>query len=112
MSNNKVTGDAGELEVVEKVKCPNCGRKLMLLPPSFPLYDTQCTACQFRAQVKSSADEKPRDSILGATWDVMDKSTKAGYLVPFLITNNKWIENQHLNNLEVVPQLCIGWELF
>lgn len=30
MSKNKLSGDAGELDVVEKVQCPNCGKKLMI----------------------------------------------------------------------------------
>ena len=50
----KMTGDQGEVDVVEKIVCPNCGKKMSQLPNSFPLYDLQCTACNFRAQVKSS----------------------------------------------------------
>jgi 4-hydroxy-3-methylbut-2-en-1-yl diphosphate synthase IspG/GcpE len=31
----------GEREVVELVSCPNCGKKLVELPPNYPLY-TEC----------------------------------------------------------------------
>ena len=48
MSKNKISGDAGELDVVEKVPCPNCGKKLMILPQNYPLYDVQCVGCNFR----------------------------------------------------------------
>lgn len=89
--SNKITGDKGEVEVVKLVACPNCGRKLMLLPNSYPLFDVQCTACYFRAQVKSS-NSKPSEIIRGAGWDIIYKVMKAGSLVPPLITNNKWIE--------------------
>jgi len=61
----KSRGDQGEDEVVQKVKCPNCRSKLMKLPPSFPLYDVQCTRCLFRAQIKS-ARCKPKNEIFGA----------------------------------------------
>lgn len=90
--SNKITGDKGELEVIELIRCPNCVRKLMLLPNSYPLYDVQCTGCFFRAQVKSSTGSKPRDTIRGAGWDIMDKVLKSGALVPPLITNSKWKE--------------------
>ena len=39
MSINKQNGDKGELEVINLVCCPNCGKKLMILPPNYPLYD-------------------------------------------------------------------------
>lgn len=32
--SNKSSGDIGEQEVVDLVPCPNCGNRLMLLPPS------------------------------------------------------------------------------
>jgi hypothetical protein len=89
---NKVYGDAGEVEVINLVPCPNCDKKLMALPASFPLYDVQCTACNFRAQIKSS-NSKPKDVIRGAGWDIINKVLKAGTLVPPLITNFKWIED-------------------
>lgn len=89
MAGNKIAGDFGEQEVVDKVPCPNCGKKLMLLPPSYPLYDIQCTGCMFRVQVKTNLS-KPKAVIFGAGWDIMDKVLKSGYLVPALITNFKW----------------------
>lgn len=93
MSSNKLSGDAGELEVCELVKCPNCLKSLMVLPPSYPLFDLQCTGCSFRAQVKTN-NSKPKDVIFGAGWDIMEKVLKSGYTVPPLITNFKWIEKE------------------
>ena len=90
---NKITGDKGELEVTKLVDCPNCGRGLMLLPNSYPLYDVQCRGCFFRAQVKSTNGSKPHDVIRGAGWEIMNKVLKAGSLVPPLIVNFKWKEN-------------------
>ncbi|MDD5251461.1 MAG: hypothetical protein PHT12_02400 [Patescibacteria group bacterium] len=91
MSNNKKSGDIGEKEVVELVRCPNCARKLMVLPPSYPLYDVQCSGCMFRAQVKTNLS-KPRAVVFGATWDIMKKVFKAGFIMPPLILNFKWNE--------------------
>lgn len=88
---NKITGDKGELEVVKLVKCPSCKRKLMLLPNSYPLYDVQCTACSFRAQVKTN-NTSPKKEIFGATWGIIDKVLKSGFVVPPLIVNFKWVE--------------------
>lgn len=93
MSKNKLSGDTGEREVVEKVPCPNCGKKLMLLPPSYPLYDLQCTGCLFRAQVKTN-NTKPKPVIFGAGWDIIEKVMKSGYMVPPLITNFKWFDKE------------------
>lgn len=87
--NNKQAGDFGENEVVKLVKCPNCGKNLVLLPPGFPLYDVQCSRCMFRAQVKTN-NTKPRNVIFGAGWDIYNKVLKAGYLAPPLIINFKW----------------------
>ncbi len=87
----KTTGKQGEIDVVNLIPCPNCRKKLMLLPENYPLYDVQCTACQFRAQVKTSRT-RPKDFIRGAGWDIMDKVLKTGFLVPPLITNFKWLE--------------------
>ena len=53
--NPEVNLMVGEKVVVEKVPCPNCGKRLMPLPPNYPLYDLQCTGCLFRAQVKKSS---------------------------------------------------------
>ncbi|MFZ2151567.1 MAG: DpnI domain-containing protein [Minisyncoccia bacterium] len=89
MSKNKESGDAGELDVVERVPCPNCGKKLMILPPNYPLYDVQCIGCNFRAQVKTNSC-KPKSEIFGAGWDIIEKVLKSGFLAPPLITNFKW----------------------
>lgn len=86
---NKAKGDTGEKDITNKVKCPNCNKKLMTLPAGYPLFDVQCSACSFRAQVKTS-HSKPQDTIFGAGWDIMDKVTKSGYLIPPLIVNYKW----------------------
>ncbi len=92
MAGNKISGDVGELEVVDLVPCPNCKKQVMLLPKNYPLYDVQCTGCSFRAQVKTN-NSKPKDSILGAGWDIMDKVLKAGIVTPPLITNFKWLDD-------------------
>ncbi len=86
--SNKSAGDIGEQEVVDLVPCPNCQKKLMLLPVGYPLFDVQCTGCSFRAQVKTNRS-KPKASILGAGWQIMDKVLKSGYLTPPLIANFK-----------------------
>ena len=90
MSINQENGKIGEQEVVDLVLCPNCGKKLMLLPPNYPLHDIQCTGCHFRAQIKT-ANHKPSAIIRGAGWDIMEKSLKTGTLPPFLILNFKWV---------------------
>lgn len=87
--SNKRAGDVGETEVIQLVPCPNCGKKLMGLPPSYPLYDVQCTGCSFRAQVKTNKS-KPKSVIFGAGWDIMDKVLKSGFMTPPLIANFKW----------------------
>ena len=89
MSKSQESGDKGELDVVEKVPCPNCGKKLMILPKNFPLYDVQCVGCNFRAQVKTN-NCKPKSVIFGAGWDIMDKVLKSGFLTPSVITNFIW----------------------
>lgn len=91
MSKNKTVGDFGENEVIELIKCPNCSKKLMLLPPSFPLCDVQCTGCNFRAQIKTN-NSKPKSIIFGAGWEIMDKVLKSGFITPPLIVNFKWQE--------------------
>lgn len=87
--SNRQTGDYGEKEVCGLIKCPNCGNKLVLLPPGFPMYDIQCSRCLFRAQVKT-INSKPRNVVFGAGWDIYNKVLKAGYLAPPLIVNFKW----------------------
>lgn len=93
MPNNKPQGDAGEKEIVRRIPCPNCGRKLMLLPKNYPMYDVQCTGCNFRAQIKLN-NTKPHREIFGATWEIMNKVMKAGYLVPTLFVLFKWVEKE------------------
>ena len=93
MSKSQESGDAGEIEVVAIVPCPNCGKKLMALPKNYPLYDIQCTGCLFRAQVKTN-NSKPKPVIFGAGWDIISKVMKSGYMVPPLITNFKWKDKQ------------------
>lgn len=87
----KPTGNLGELDVISKIKCPNCSKELMLLPKNYPLFDIQCTACNFRAQVKTN-NTPPKSIIRGAGWDILNKVTKAGFLLPPLIVNFKWKE--------------------
>jgi len=91
--SNKKAGDKGELEVIELVPCPNCGKKLMILPPNYPLFDIQCTGCSFRAQVKTNSS-KPKKEIFGAGWQIMEKVLKSGYMVPPTITNFKWKDKE------------------
>ncbi|MDD5627353.1 MAG: hypothetical protein PHW01_05085 [Patescibacteria group bacterium] len=86
---NKYAGNLGEQEVVNLVSCPNCKKKLMLLPESYPLYDVQCTACSFRAQIKTNLC-KPKSIIFGAGWEIIDKVLKSGFITPPLIVNFKW----------------------
>ena len=91
MANNKIAGDKGEIDVIKKVPCPNCGKDLMTLPPNYPLYDVQCTGCSFRAQVKTNSS-KPKATIFGAGWEIMDKVLKSGFITPPIFVNFKWIE--------------------
>jgi DNA-directed RNA polymerase subunit RPC12/RpoP len=91
MAGNKKAGDDGELEVCELMPCPNCQKKLMILPVGYPLYDVQCTGCSFRAQVKTNKS-KPKKEIFGAGWDILEKVLKSGFMVPPLIANFKWSE--------------------
>jgi DNA-directed RNA polymerase subunit RPC12/RpoP len=93
MAGNKLSGDTGEQEIVDNIPCPNCSKSLMLLPTGYPLYDIQCTACSFRAQVKTNAS-KPKPVIFGAGWEIMNKVLKSGFLVPPLIVNFKWVEKE------------------
>lgn len=108
MANNKISGDKGELDIVDLVPCPNCNKKLMILPPNYPLYDVQCTGCSFRAQIKSSIS-KPRGIIFGAGWDIMEKVLKSGFMTPPIFVNFKWKENdgekQEIRFYPFVPKL-------
>ena len=91
MSLNKQSGSDGEKEIIDLVLCPNCGKKLMLLPVNYPLYDVQCTGCSFRAQVKTN-NHAPSSVIFGAGWQIMNKVLKSGYMTPPLFLNFKWSE--------------------
>lgn len=93
MSINKQHGDAGEIEVIELVACPNCNKKMMGLPRNYPLYDVQCTGCSFRAQVKTN-HHKPSSVIFGAGWDIMEKVLKSGFITPPIFVNFKWQDNK------------------
>jgi hypothetical protein len=108
MSVNKLSGDLGEQEVVKLVLCPNCNKKLMFLPASYPLYDIQCTGCTFRAQVKTNLC-KPKSEILGAGWDIMEKVLKAGFISPALFLNFKWTEknrrHQEIRFYPFIPKI-------
>ena len=90
-TTNKTSGDEGEQEIVVLVPCPNCSKKLMLLPTNYPLFDVQCTGCSFRAQVKTKKT-KPKSVVFGAEWQIMSKVLKSGYMVPPLFLNFKWSE--------------------
>ena len=74
---------------MELCRCPNYQRPLMVLPPNYPLFDVQCTACAFRAQVKT-VRSRPVARIRGAGWQVMSKVLKSGFLVPPLVVNWTW----------------------
>lgn len=91
--NNKQVGDIGEKEVCQLILCPNCNSKLILLPPSFPMFDVQCTKCMFRAQDKT-INSKPSKNIRGAGWTIYEKVVKAGYLTPPLFVNFKWFDKE------------------
>ena len=90
-TTNKESGNSGEQEIVDLIPCPNCCKKLMKLPPNYPLYDVQCTGCSFRAQVKTN-QSKPKAVVFGAGWQIMNKVLKSGYMTPPLFLNFKWIE--------------------
>jgi len=108
MAGNKISGDLGEQEVVDLVPCPNCSKKLMLLPPNYPLVDVQCTGCMFRAQIKTN-NSKPKAEIFGAGWEIQEKVLKSGYQMAPLITNFKWkegdIEKQIISFYPFIPKI-------
>lgn len=105
--STKENGDVGEREVIEHVPCPNCGKSLMLLPPSFPMCDVQCVGCHFRAQIKTSGS-KPKRVVFGSTWNITEKVLKSGYIMPPLFLNFKWveksIEHQEIRFYPFVPK--------
>jgi DNA-directed RNA polymerase subunit RPC12/RpoP len=108
---NQIAGDVGEMEVCYLIPCPNCRKKLMILPKNYPLFDVQCTGCSFRAQVKTN-NSKPKDVIFGAGWDIMEKVLKSGYTVPPLIANFKWsekgVEKQQILFYPFIPKENLG----
>jgi hypothetical protein len=110
MAGSKATGDAGEQYIVDTVQCPNCGKPLMKLPPSYPLFDVQCTGCVFRAQVKTSTS-KPKAEIRGAGWDVIEKVLKVGYQTPPLIAHFTWDDGGTMRHKAVfypfIPKRCL-----
>lgn len=91
-ASNRKLGKSGEEQVIELVPCPNCGKRLMSLPPNYPLYDVQCTGCSFRAQVKTN-QTKPKPVVFGAGWQIMNKVLKSGFMTPPLFLNFRWTEN-------------------
>lgn len=108
MAGNQAAGSAGEQDVVRKVPCPNCGKKLMQLPKNYPMCDVQCTGCVFRAQVKTN-NTKPKSEIFGAGWDIMEKTLKAGFVAPALLANFVWQEkgrvHQEIRFYPFIPKL-------
>lgn len=100
---SKKYGDLGEKEVVALIKCPNCSKKLMLLPNNYPLYDIQCTGCSFRAQVKTNRS-RPKKEIFGAGWTVIEKVLKSGFPAPPLIVNFRWKKGQEIRFYPFVPK--------
>ena len=104
MTTNKISGDVGEKEIVDLVPCPNCKKKLMLLPENYPLVDVQCIGCTFRAQVKT-INSKPKAIIFGAGWDIMNKVLKSGYMVPSTFVNFKWKNGQEIRFYPFIPRL-------
>lgn len=101
--NRKQSGRAGELKVIESIVCPNCGKQLILLPESNPLYDVQCSRCIFRAQIKSK-NSPPQRKINGAGWAIMEKVLKSGFLVPPMFANFYWKGNRVIRFYPFIPQ--------
>jgi hypothetical protein len=104
--SNKEYGDIGECDVIEKIPCPNCKKKLMILPPNYPLVDVQCTGCIFRAQVKT-VNSKPKNVLFGAGWEIMNKVLKSGYMIPPTFVNFKWNGHQEIRFYPFIPRMNI-----
>ena len=100
MPGNKESGDYGERIVARLVRCPSCGKSLMLLPPNYPLFDVQCSACNFRAQVKTNKT-KPKNQIFGAGWVILEKVLKSGFLMPPLFVFFEWKENDGYKHYQI-----------
>ena len=90
-------GEQGEHYVIRHVPCPNCAKRLLSLPKNYPLYDLQCTGCSFRAQVKT-VQSPPKDTILGAGWEILNKVLKSGFLVPPLFVYFKSVRAAGCNH--------------
>lgn len=105
--STKENGDAGEIEVISLVPCPNCGKRLTLLPPGYPMCDVQCVGCNFRAQIKTS-NGRPKSVVFGSTWNITAMVLKAGYVMPPLFVNFKWsalgIARQEIRFYPFVPR--------
>lgn len=82
-------GDEAESFVAERVPCPSCGSPLRQLPPGYPLFDLQCSACLFRAQVKR-VQEKPRSRLRGGSWNVVNTYLRTGQLLPPMFVCFGW----------------------
>lgn len=82
-------GEEAESFVVEHVRCPSCGSALRQLPPGYPLFDVQCSACLFRAQVKR-VQEKPRSRLRGGSWSVVSTYLRTGQLLPPMFVCFDW----------------------
>lgn len=108
MKINRLIGNQGEKELIDKINCPNCDKKLMLLPPNYPLVDVQCTACYFRAQIKT-INSNPKNASFGAGWDIMNKVLKSGYMIPPTFFNFKWNDgnNQEIRFYPFIPRVNI-----
>jgi hypothetical protein len=104
-TESQKVGDKGAKDVVNTVKCPNCDHKMIELPKNYPLYDIQCKACYFRAQVKTSssgpnAKGQFNKTPQGAGWGILEKVLKAGYQFPPLIVINKWTDKETKKNMK------------
>lgn len=103
MNKNKDSGETGEKDIINLVRCPNCKKEMMKLPPNYPLVDVQCTGCTFRAQIKT-INSKPKSSFLGAGWEIMNKVLKSGYIIPPTFVNFKWANHQEIRFYPFIPK--------
>lgn len=87
-------GEEAERFIAEHVPCPSCGSALRQLPPGYPLFDIQCSACLFRAQVKR-VQEKPRSRLRGGSWSVVSTYLRTGQLLPPMFVCFEWPRSQH-----------------
>lgn len=94
VADRRANGAQGEIDVIKRVLCPNCESRLVQLPPSFPIFDVQCSRCLFRAQVKS-AKTAPKGEVFGGGWDIIAHHKRAGGLAPPLIASFSWSSKGH-----------------